>query len=171
MLFALLFAGHETTTNAAGNIIIELLRNREQWEKLVADPSLIPQAVEEGLRYASSVVAWRRRTNREVEIRGTKIPKDAKLMIALASANHDEAMFDDPETFNLERENVRKHIVFGQGEHFCIGGPLARIELKLVLEELVAAFPDMRLVEDQDFRWSESLSFRGPQQVMVELGQ
>lgn len=170
MLFALLFAGHETTTNAAGNIVIELMRNREQWDKLVADPSLIPQAVEEGLRFASSVVAWRRRTTRPVEIRGTQIPENAPLLICLASANHDEAVFEDPETFDAERKNARSHIAFGYGEHFCIGGPLARIELKIVLEELTAAFPEMRLVDGQELEWNESLSFRGPHQLLVELG-
>lgn len=171
MLFALLFAGHETTTNAVSNIVIELMRNRDEWEKLVADPSLIPLAVEEGLRFASSVVAWRRRANRDVEISGVSIRKDSRLLICLGSANRDEAVFSNSEVFDIERSNARKHIAFGQGEHFCIGGPLARIEIKVILEELVAAFPEMRLVQGQDFEWVESLSFRGPQKVLLEIGQ
>lgn len=170
MIYALLFAGHETTTNAAGNIIIELLRRRDQWDKLVADPSLIPAAVEEGLRFSSSVIAWRRRTTRPVELSGVAVPQDAKLLICLGSANHDDDAFAEAESFDISRKDTRRHLSFGQGEHFCIGGPLARIELRIMLEELTAAFPAMRLVEEQDFDWTQSVSFRGPQKLLVELG-
>jgi len=171
MVFALLFAGHETTTNAAGNLLLELLGQPKLWRRLVAEPELIPAAVEEGLRKVSSVVAWRRRATRAVTIGGVDIPKDAKLLICLGSANRDEAVFDDPETFDIERSNARRHISFGFGEHFCIGGPLARIELKLIVEELTRTFPGMCLVDGQELEWYDTLSFRGPKRILVELSE
>lgn len=169
MVFALLFAGHETTTNAAGNLLIELLQRPGLWQRLVAEPELIPAAVEEGLRKVTSVIAWRRRTTSAVTIGGVEIPQDAKLLICLGSANRDEAVFDAPDAFNLDRPNARQHISFGQGEHFCVGGPLARIELKLIVEELTRAFPEMRLTAGQRFEWYDTLSFRGPKRILVEL--
>ena len=170
MLFALLFAGHETTTNAAGNLLIELLQERSAWDRIVRDPSLIPNAVEEGLRKASSVVAWRRRTTREVRIGGVSIPENAKILLALGSGNHDEAVFQEPGRFDLARPNARQHLSFGYGEHFCMGGPLARIELRILLEELTRCFPRMELAQEQALGWIETLSFRGPASLSVRLG-
>ena len=169
MLFALLFAGHETTTNAAGNLLVELLQERATWEGIVRDPSRIPNAVEEGLRKASSVVAWRRRTTRSVQIGGVSIPENANILLALGSANHDEAVFENPGRFDVARSNARQHLSFGYGEHFCMGGPLARIELRILLEELTRSFPDMELVQGQTFDWIQTLSFRGPEKLLVKL--
>ncbi len=169
MLFALLFAGHETTTNAAGNLIYNLLKRRGQWQMLVDKPSKIPLAVEEGLRMATSVVAWRRVTTHATTIGGVEVPQGSRILISLASANHDETMFSDGETFDMDRPNIRKHLSFGNGTHFCLGGPLARIELKILLEELVTTFPDMKLVESQDLTWTRTISFRGPEKLFVRL--
>jgi cytochrome P450 len=90
------------------------------------------------------------------------------LLLALASANHDEEEFDHPERFDVHRTNARRHISFGSGIHFCIGAPLARLELKVLLELLSSAYPDMRL-SDQEFDIIETVSFRGPKQVWVDL--
>ena len=133
------------------------------------DPSLIPQAVEEGLRYSSSVVVWRRRATRPVTIAGVEIPQDSKILISLGSANHDEVIFRDAETFDITREDARKRLAFGNGLHFCLGGPQARIELQVMLEELVRAFPRMSMSKNQNLDWERSLSFRGPKFLMVEL--
>lgn len=167
LVFGLLLAGHETTTNAAGNLLLELLRRPDQWKKLVERPELIPNAVEEGLRHASSVVAWRRTTREAVTIAGTDIPKGAKVLIALGSANHDEAHFESGEEFDVERSNPRDHIAFGKGIHFCLGAPLARLEMRVILEELTMRFPHMTLVAGQEIKFTQTISFRGPDRLVV----
>lgn len=169
LVFGLQLAGHETTTNAAGNLFHELMRHPDQWRKLVQDPSLIPNAVEEGLRYASSVVAWRRIAKQEVEVAGHSFPAGTKFLLSLASGNRDEEVFAEPETFDVTRENPRRHIAFGNGLHTCLGAPLARLELRILLEELTRAFPRMELIPDQDISWTETLSFRGPSALRVRL--
>lgn len=168
-LFALLLAGHETTTNAIGNLLIELLSNREHWERLVADPSLSAQAVEEGLRHASSVVTWRRQALVDVEIGGVTIPKGSTVLLATGSANRDEEHVTNGEVFDLSRENARDHFAFGKGLHMCLGAPLARLEMRVVIEELVRAFPKMRLVPGQTIDWVPTITFRGPMAVQVAL--
>ncbi|MCC6007563.1 MAG: cytochrome P450 [Rhodobacteraceae bacterium] len=169
LVFGLLLAGHETTTNAAGNITLELLRHPQQWRRLVADPSLIPNAVEEGLRYASSVVAWRRTAREDVVVAGQALPKGSKILIALASANRDEAHFDGPEAFDVQRGNARDHLSFGNGIHACLGAPLARLELRILVEELTRRFPNMNLLADQPIEWTRTISFRGPDKLWVRL--
>ncbi len=169
LVFGLLLAGHETTTNAAGNITLELLRHPKQWRRIVADPALIPNAVEEGLRFASSVVTWRRTAKEDVIVAGQEIPKGSKILIALGSANRDESHFDEPEEFDVERDNPRDHLSFGNGTHACLGAPLARLELRILLEELTRRFPNMTLVPDQEIEWTKTISFRGPDKLRVRL--
>lgn len=169
LIFGILLAGHETTTNSIGTTMHFLLTNRDQWQKLVDDPSLIPNAVEEGLRAGPPVVAWRRKTTEEVELGGVTLPKGAPILMSIASANWDEDHFDDPAEFDVTREKARDHVSFGYGIHFCLGAPLARLELKVVLEELTAAFPDMTLVPDQDPGWQKTILVRGPGQLLVDL--
>ncbi|CUH80625.1 cytochrome P450 [Tropicibacter naphthalenivorans] len=171
LVFGLLLAGHETTTNAAGNLILELLKRREQWRAIAQDPALAKNAVEEGLRYATSVVAWRRRAKEPVTIGGVDLPAGANLLLSLASANRDPALFEEPETFDIARKDARNHMAFGKGLHHCVGAPLARLELRILLEELTAAFPEMRLAEGaEDTDFTKTLSFRGPAQLRVHLG-
>jgi cytochrome P450 len=168
-VFGLLFAGHETTTNAAGNLLLELLSRPEHWQRLVAEPRLIPNAVEEGLRFASPVVTWRRRALENVEIAGTIIPKGSSILLSLASANRDEHRFKNGETFDIERRDAARHVAFGTGIHHCLGAPLARLELRIIVEELAAAFPGMRLVEDQEIDMLATVAFRGPTRLRVRL--
>lgn len=163
-----LFAGHETTTNATANGVRALLENREQWDRLVEDPSLIPNAVEEILRYESSVIAWRRIATKDSVISGVEIPAGSRLLIVTGSANHDEAEFVDPEEFDVGRENAGKHFAFGWGRHMCLGAPLARLEMAIIFEELTRRLPHMRLVEGQRFDFSPNTSFRGPEHLLVE---
>lgn len=169
LVFGLQLAGHETTTNAAGNLFYELMRHPDQWRKLVADPGLIPNAVEEGLRHASSVVAWRRIAKREVEVAGKRFPEGTKFLLSLGSGNHDDEVFTDPETFDVSRDNARRHIAFGNGLHTCLGAPLARLELRILLEELTQRFPRMEFVPGQEISWTKTLSFRGPSVLCVRL--
>lgn len=171
LVFGLLLAGHETTTNAAGNLLLELLKRPEQWRAIAETPALAQNAVEEGLRYATSVVAWRRRAKEPVTISGVDLPAGANLLLSLASANRDPALFDDPETFDIRRKDARNHMAFGKGLHHCMGAPLARLELRILLEELTAAFPEMRLAEGaEETGFTRTLAFRGPSQLRVHLG-
>lgn len=170
LVFGVMLAGHETTTNASGNLIYSLMQNRTQWERLVAEPSLVPDAVEEGLRYASSVVNWRRRVTRDCTLGGVNLPEGALVMISLAGANNDPSWYDAPRQFDLDRPSVRQHLAFGYGKHHCIGAPLARLELRIILEELIAAFPRMTLASGFEPSWIKTATFRGPERLDVITG-
>ncbi|WP_308817194.1 cytochrome P450 [Pseudonocardia alni] len=163
-----LFAGHETTTNASGNGFRTLLENREAWEEICRDPSLIPNAVEEILRFSSSVIAWRRRAVAEATIGGVEIPEGANVLIVNGSGNHDSSMFPEGDSFDIHRPNADRHLAFGFGSRTCMGSPLARLEMKVILEELTRRLPHMRLVGGQKFTYSPNTSFRGPDHVLVE---
>jgi cytochrome P450 len=165
-----LFAGHETTTSLLGEGIRTLLSQPDRWAELCADASLISTAVEEMLRIATPVFAWKRKTRAPANVCGVNLPEGASLLMLLGSANRDPAMFDDPEHVDLHRENAHNHLAFGHGIHFCLGAPLARLEAQVVLEELVARVPDMRLVGGQSFTYHPNTTFRGPARVLVEWG-
>ena len=147
---------------------MNLLEHRAAWDELCANPALVSNAIEEILRYDTSVITWRRRTARAVEIGGVKIPENANLLLAIGSANHDEAEFPRSGEFDIHRGNAKEHLAFGFGIHYCFGAPLARLELKIILEELTRRIPEMRLVPNQAFTYSPNISFRGPQRVLVE---
>lgn len=168
VVFGLLLAGHETTTNMAGNAILSLLQHPESWRAIVAEPALIPNAIEECLRFRSSVVAWRRLTKTDVEIAGVKIPAGSKLLCFLPSGNRDEAHVTNGEQLDIYREDARSHIAFGFGRHFCLGAPLARFELQIILEELSKRLPNLRLTADQDLTPVEAVQFRGLKELWVE---
>lgn len=168
LVFGLLLAGHETTTNMTGNAMRALLSHPEQWAAICADPTLIPGAVEECLRFESSVVCWRRRALVDVTIGGVAIPAGSHLLLANGSANHDEARFPDGERFDIRRANAREHLSFGNGLHFCLGAALARLELRLILEELSTRWPGMRLT-GEPIEMVRTLAFRGPVRLPVRL--
>lgn len=166
--YGLSFAGHETTTAFTGNAIRRLLTHREQWEAICADRSLITQAVEEVLRYDSSIVAWRRITTRATRIGETEIPAQAKVLMLLGAANRDPRHFKDPESFDIYRDDARNHIAFGKGIHYCIGAELARMEARIALDLLAERAPGLRLVEDQQLSFPENISFRGPLRLLAD---
>jgi cytochrome P450 len=168
VVFGLLLAGHETTTNMSANAILTLLQNRAAWEAIVEDPSRIPNTVEECLRFRPSVVAWRRLAKSDVEVSGVTIPAGQRVLCYLPSGNRDEARFEDGEVFDIQRANARSHVAFGFGRHFCLGAPLARFELAVILEELTSRVPGLRLAADQDLMPVETVQFRGPQELWVE---
>ena len=168
ILFGLLLAGHETTTNLLGNGLRRLLEQRDRWEALCADPALIPNAVEEVLRYDSSVIHWRRRTATEVELSGVTVPADADVLVAIGAANRDPAVFDDPDVFDIRRRNAHDHLSFGFGPHLCLGAPLARLEARVVFEELTAASPACASPTTSDFEFMPIIAFRGPTSLWVE---
>jgi len=168
ILFGLLLAGHETTTNILGNGLRRLLEQRDSWDALRADRSLIPNAVEEILRFDSSVIHWRRHTVEPATLSGVDIPADADVLVSIGAANHDPDVFVEPAVFDIRRANAGDHLSFGYGPHFCLGAPLARLEARVVFEELTAALPSLRLVEDQQFEFMPIIGFRGPKSLLVE---
>ena len=168
VMFLMQFAGHETTTQASANGLKALLADRAQWERLCADPSLIPNAVEEILRYDTSIFAWRRIATRDAEIGGVKVPAGAKILLLLGSGNRDDAAFPGGEAFDIERPGAKRHLAFGNGAHFCMGAPLARLEMRIILEELTRRLPHMRLVDGQAWEYIPTLTFRGVQKLRVE---
>jgi len=146
------------------------LEHRESWEALCADPTLIPGAVEEVLRYDSSVIHWRRRTTRPVELSGVELPEGADVLVSIGAANRDPEVFADPDRFDIRRREASEHLSFGNGPHYCLGAPLARLEARVVLEELTAALPSLRLAPDQAYTFHPIIGFRGPTSVQVEWG-
>src|SRR6266478_4179830 len=139
-------AGHETTTNLIGNGLLALHRQPDQWERLKADPSLAANAVEELLRYDSSVQLSGRVTNAEVEIGGMTLGTTENVFALLGAANHDPAQYQDPDKLDVGRANVRP-LSFGGGIHYCLGAQLARLEAELVFTALVERLPSIELPE------------------------
>src|SRR5262249_35294290 len=119
ILFSLTFAGHETTSSLIGNVVRRLLEEPARWAAVVAEPGLIPGAVDETLRYDPSVPVWRRVTTRPVTLGGVDLPAGAKLFLWLAASGRDASIFPEPETFDLRRANASKTLAFGQGVHYC----------------------------------------------------
>jgi cytochrome P450 len=167
IVFVLLFAGHETTTGLMGNAMRRLLTGRHAWEEMCGDPAHIPNAIEEVLRFGSSVIAWRRQTTEAVEVGGVPVPADANLLLLLGSANREPAVFEEPDHFDIHRQNAKEHLSLGSGVHFCLGSPLARLETRVVLEELSACLPSLRLVPGQTLRFQPNTTFRGPLALLV----
>jgi hypothetical protein len=168
VVYGLLIAGHETTTSMSANAVVTLMRHREAWHRLCADPTVIPNAVEELLRFDSSVITWRRKTLKTVEVAGVSIPEGANLLLALCSGNRDDAHFPAPDRFDIARDNAKTHLSFGFGIHYCLGAPLARLELKVILEELTRRLPALRLVPDQRWAFPPNTSFRGPSELWAQ---
>ncbi len=170
IVYSMVLAGHETTQNSIGNGMLALLRDRAQWEALLADRSLIPNAVEEILRFDGPVVNHRRLAKVDTTIGGTPIPAGAKVMLCFASAAHDPRHFTDPDEFRADRADATRHFAFGKGPHLCLGAPLARLEMRIVLELLTDLTPDIELVPDQSLRYSPNALFRGLQTLLVAPG-
>lgn len=166
--YTLLFAGHETTSHMLAEGIKTLLSHRASWEALCADPSRIPQAVEEIARTCPSIFTWRRITTRPVRLGGVDLPKGAPLLLVIGSANRDERCFRHGEEFDISRENAKDNLTFGHGVKYCLGAPLARQEARIVLEELTRRFPSLRLAPNQKIEYIPNMMSRGPRHVWVE---
>lgn len=169
VVFGLLLAGHETTTGLLGNAIYHLLHTPQRWQSLAADPQALPSFIEELLRFDTSVIAMRRYTTCTVTLGGVTIPTDANVLLLIGAANRDDAHFVQSQTFDPLRNNNREHLSFGFGSHYCIGAPLARLEARIVLHELIQHFPLAQLVPDQSLDYLPNTSFRGPRHLLVTL--
>jgi cytochrome P450 PksS len=168
MVFLLVVAGHETTVNLIGNGALALLQSPRQLERLRDDPALDATAVEELLRFYSPVEVSTERYAREpIEIAGFTIPQGALVYGVLSSANRDETQFEDPDRLDLAREKNR-HVAFGQGIHYCLGAPLARLEGQIALRRLLERMPRLRLaVPESSLRWRKGLNLRGLEELPV----
>ncbi len=144
---AFLTGGQETTTSLLANLVWRLLETPELWRRLAREPELVESAIEESLRFDPPVLAHFRTSLCPTQIHGEDLPERTKLMFSIVGANRDPAVFEDPESFRIDRPLVeaRKHLSFGSGVHFCMGAPVARLEAKIALPKLLAAFPDLRL--------------------------
>ena len=140
----LLVAGNETTRNLISGGLLALIEHPEQRARLMADRSLLPSAIEEMLRWVSPVNVFRRTATRDVELGGQTIREGDKVALFYASANRDETAFTDPDTFDIAR-TPNDHLAFGIGPHFCLGANLARLEIRIMFEEILRRLPDIEL--------------------------
>ena len=161
----MLEAGHESTTGLIGNGLLALLRHPDQMDRLRHDPSLIQSAVEELLRYDSSIQRISRVAVRDFELRGKRIAKGARIWAMIGAANRDPAQFPDPDRLDLARENNR-HVAFGYGIHHCVGAPLARLEAQIAFAALLRRLPNLRLLE-QAPEWQQGVSLRALKSLRV----
>jgi cytochrome P450 len=172
MIFLLLVAGHETTLNLIGNGVLALLEHPPQLDRLRMDPDLIKPAVEELLRYDSPVqMAGERYAREPVTIAGVTIAPGEFVHAMLGSANRDERQFAYPDDLDITREPNR-HLSFGQGVHYCVGAPLARLEGQIAINTLLRRFPDLRLaVPPQSLCRRRGLGLRGLESLPVVLSR
>jgi cytochrome P450 PksS len=168
MTLLLLIAGHETTVNLIASGTLALLQHPSQRARLQADPALMRPAVEELLRYTSPVeTATERYAAEDVTLHGVTLPKGEMVLAALASANRDPAQFPNPDVLDIGR-TPNRHLAFGQGAHFCLGAPLARLEGQIALGTLLNHFPNLTLAVDVDsLRWRPGMVLRGLQALPV----
>jgi len=143
----ILIGGDETTRHTLSGGVEQLLRHRDQWDRLVTDGALMPGAVEEMLRWTSPVKNMARTVLRDNEFHGTQLREGEKMLLLFESANFDESVFGDPENFRIDR-NPNSHLAFGFGTHFCLGNQLARVELTTMVRKLIERLPDLRLADD-----------------------
>ena len=153
-------AGFETTAHMIGNAILCFSRFPEQWDKLVADPTLAGSATEEVLRFEPSLLATYRTAFNDVEVGGKTIRAGQRILTLLSAGNRDPAMFDDPDSFEIERDG-KKHLSFGGGIHFCVGAELARLEGEIALSTLARRLPTLRVTDGATPQWREGFVFRG----------
>lgn len=167
ILYSLTFAGHETTNYLIGNLVRRLLEAPARWDAVVKSPGLIANAVEETLRYDTSVPIWRRVTKGPTKLGGIELPEGAKLMLWLGASGRDSSVFPEPERFDLHRTGASRTLAFGKGIHYCLGAALGKLEAQLALEALTNRFSHLRLIENQTIRFHPNISFRGPQELWV----
>jgi cytochrome P450 len=159
----ILVGGVETTTHLIGNLFSEVLSQPGLYQRLREDRSLVPAAVEESLRHLAPVQVLFRRTTTDAVVHGTTIPADSVVVLGLASANRDEAVFDHAEVYDVDRPDVtRRHLGFNWGIHLCVGAPLARLEGVCALNAVFDRIPSMALASDFSYRRVPFFMMRGP---------
>jgi cytochrome P450 len=162
----LLIAGYDTTAKTMSNCLIALERNPDQRRRVAANPSLVPAAIEEGMRWLGPVQWGPRKVVADTVLDGTEISAGELVYVLTAGANRDPRRWPEPERFDIFRE-ARSHLAFGYGPHLCLGAPLARLEMKVAIEQLLWVAPEYRL---RDIDFGKSLLIRGPESGIVEVG-
>ncbi|OLE26878.1 MAG: cytochrome [Catenulispora sp. 13_1_20CM_3_70_7] len=165
----LIGAGFETTANLIGHTVSLLLGHPEQLDRLREEPDLWPNAVEEALRYEPPVFITARSALADLDLEGVHLPQGSMVMLSLAGANRDPAVFTDPQRFDVARPNAGEHLSFSNGVHACFGASLARMEATHAVRSLFERFPDMRPAAPPRLR--QQLTFRGYSRVPVHLGR
>jgi hypothetical protein len=166
----LLVAGNETTTNLLGNLLNVLVDRPVLWQQLREERSLVETVIEETLRSESPVQRLLRQTTREVEVSGVRIPQGANVSIFYGAANRDPAAFPHPDEFRLDRD-LRNHVAFGAGIHYCLGAPLARTEASITLNTFLDRFPVLKRGSAPAIRQTASFVVYGFQQLPLVLAQ
>jgi pimeloyl-[acyl-carrier protein] synthase len=170
MCFSLTAAGHETTANLIGSLVLLLSQRPEQWALLRADPSLIANAVEEGLRYESPYRnIMPRYAVGKISVGDTVISAGGRVVLMAGAANRDAKIFDDPDTFDIGRLNARNHLAFGSGRHFCLGSALARMEAQIALDGFARRLPELT-VDTPVVRWRPYFALRGLESLPLLTG-
>ena len=144
----MVIAGNETTRNTLTGGLMALTDNPEEREKLLKDPSLISNATDEMLRWVTSVIYFRRTATKDTNIRGQDIKAGDKVVMWYGSANRDEDIFEDGHLFRVDRDNAKKHLAFGAGEHLCLGNRLGHMQIRILFEELLDRFPNIHSTSD-----------------------
>ncbi len=165
----LLPAGAETTYRSSGNLLFGLLNDPAQLDAVRRDRSLIPQAIEEGLRWEPPLLTIIRTASRDTEVEGVPVAAGSMVVINMGSANHDEKYWTDPERFDIFRTQ-RQHLAFAFGPHMCLGMHLARMETRIVLERLLDRLPDLRLDPSEPAPFITGMTFRNPDRLPVVWG-
>jgi cytochrome P450 len=165
----LLVAGNETTTKLLTETMRLLANDRDQWEKLQADPGRAPNIIEEALRLSTPTQGMFRIATKDHELAGVRIPKGARLVAVFASANRDEAIYENPDEFDPDRGALREHLAFGKGIHFCLGAALSRLEGRVALEELSRRLSSFSLVESSAIEYFPSFLLRGIMRLDLDI--
>lgn len=167
VVYGLSFAGHEAVTSLICNSLQCLLPRRDVWAEICANPTLIPNAIEEVLRFNSSQISWRRVTTVDTTVGDYDVPAGTAIFLNFASANRQSDIWENPDEFDIHRPNANRHISFGKGVHYCLGAKFAKIEAQLVVEALAERLPSLRLVTDEQPTYFPNITFRGPTQLHV----
>ena len=167
VITSLFVAGNETSASMLSQALFCLLAHPTQWAEVKADPTLIPKAIEETLRYCGPVKGIQRTATADTELGGVDIPAGAQLYLLLGSAGRDEDAWERPDEFDIHRGRLSQHLMLGRGLHFCLGAPLARLEGRIGLEQVVARVPDIALTEDA-ITYGEFVRVLSPVRLMVE---
>lgn len=168
MILLMIIAGHETTVNLIGNGVLAFMENRDQWEKLKENQELLPNAVEEILRYYSPVeVTTTRYAKEDLILGGEEISEGDYVLVALSSVNRDEEFVENGDVFDITRPPV-KHLAFGNGIHTCLGAPLARLEGEVIFRKLVERMPDLELaIDPEEISYRPGILIRGVTELPV----
>ena len=165
----LVVAGNETTTKTLTEMMRLLGENPEQWKMLRDDPERAGKVVEETIRMTTPTQGFWRFAKRDVEVAGTKIAAGTRMVVMFASANRDESVFPNGDTFDPDRDDLFSHLAFGKGAHYCLGASLARLELRVALEELVKRIDSFELTAANNFDYLPSFMLRGLKSLEIEI--